>query len=207
MEYGSIRLTVKRRPPEDRSSRQRRVCASRVLLPSEPITGAVAAFARSAAVFFGFLSSRFDLFCPFAMGTSNDAGVSRSSCWRRRPPYMKSGHIEFRTGLSGNVIKSVHVADGYFQCVHRQDSLMAAALAIISVAATAVIIAVFTVAAVVIAATAFAVAAIGLNDACRQPQQRTGKNNNQSQCHVSLHKVERIRFFDRAAIERRFWGR
>jgi hypothetical protein len=73
-----------------------------------------------------------------------------------------------------------------------EGSLMAVALAIVSVAATAVIIAVLTVAAVVIAAAAFAVAAIGLNDASREPQHRTGENNSQSHCHVRLHKVERI---------------
>jgi hypothetical protein len=50
-----------------RQSRQRRFCPSLALLPSEPTVGTVAIFARSAAVFFGFLISRFDLFCPFAM--------------------------------------------------------------------------------------------------------------------------------------------
>jgi hypothetical protein len=34
------------------------------------------AFARSAAVFFGFFTSRFDLFCPFAIWISNDARLA-----------------------------------------------------------------------------------------------------------------------------------
>ena len=56
---------------------------------------------------------------------------------------------------------------------------MTVALAIISVTATAVIIAV---AAVVVAAAL--APAIGFNDAGRESQQRTGKNNNQSRCHI-----------------------
>lgn len=63
---------------------QRRVWPSLALLPNEPTTGpaatlvrSAAVLARSAAVFFGFFISRFDLFCPFAMGISNDAGVLR----------------------------------------------------------------------------------------------------------------------------------
>jgi hypothetical protein len=71
---GSIRLTVKRRRT-DSAIVQRRVCRSFALLPSEPMTGTVATFARCAAVFLGFLNSRFDLFCPFAMDISNDAGA------------------------------------------------------------------------------------------------------------------------------------
>jgi hypothetical protein len=68
-----------------------------------------------------------------------------------------------------------------------QRSLMAVALAVVSMAAAAVIIGVFAVAAVVVATTT---AAIRLNDAGREPEQGTGKNNNQSHCHGSLHQVE-----------------
>ena len=63
--------------------RQRRVCPSRAFLPCEPITGVGTTLARSAAVFFGFLSSRFDLFCPFAKSFSNDVDASRLPCLRR----------------------------------------------------------------------------------------------------------------------------
>jgi hypothetical protein len=80
---------------------------------------------------------------------------------------------------------------------------MAVALAIVSMAATAVIITVVTIATVVIATAALAVAAIWLNDAGRKPEQRTAKNNSQSHCHLSLHQVEHICFFDRAASKRR----
>jgi len=45
---------------------QRRFCPAGPL-PSPARAGIEVVFARSAAVFFGFFTSRFDLFCPFAM--------------------------------------------------------------------------------------------------------------------------------------------
>jgi hypothetical protein len=57
---------------------QRRFCPAAAPLPSSPIAGVAEAFARSAAVFFGFFTSRFDLFCPFAICLSNVRPANRS---------------------------------------------------------------------------------------------------------------------------------
>ena len=57
---------------------QRRFCPAATALPSPPIAGVAEAFARSAGVFFGFFTSRFDLFCPFAICLSNVRVANRS---------------------------------------------------------------------------------------------------------------------------------
>jgi hypothetical protein len=46
---------------------QRRFWPAMAPLPNPAMTGAAEDFARSAAVFFGFFTSRFERFCPFAM--------------------------------------------------------------------------------------------------------------------------------------------
>jgi hypothetical protein len=57
---------------------QRRFRPAAAPFPSTPIAGIAEAFARSAAVFFGFFASRFDLFCPFAICVSNVRPANRS---------------------------------------------------------------------------------------------------------------------------------
>jgi hypothetical protein len=68
---------------------QRRFCPATAPLPT--IADVPEALARSATVFFGFFTSRFDLFCPFAMSISNNAGIAIAQFRLIALPFHRDG--------------------------------------------------------------------------------------------------------------------